>query len=630
MRFKNTFILLLTFSVFYMQGQDQNAIDSLIVELDNSAGDNRFNTFIEIIKNYDDNDTEMALEYGFRALEQAKNENSIEKQGRAFSTISFLYSRIHNFQNALIYVDSAIYIAEVLDNNSVKAKYLNKKGIINYKKSDYQQALLCFNSAVKIGDSTIIAQCYSNIGSIYFNLGKDNIASDYYFKALKINENNQFEEGIADVYLNLANVYISLGEYNSALELQLKSLDYFLKNDYKAETGYTLSNIGLVYLELKKVDTALYYFNRALKINTNAQDQHGIIGSLINIGNANIKKGDLELALINLEKSRKLCIETKDYYFLTKSLLTEVAIYQKTGDIKKAIQTGLEALQIANELDALNVALEANSALLELYEIEGNYKSAIVHYKYYNELKDSLYTIDKTNAIQNLKIQYETDKKEQQIIKLEEENEFNKKIKIYLLITSAALLFTVLISIYTFYLRIRNSKHKLQISKTKRQKQDLELAKKALENENLEKDLELRHKELANNAMNLIRNIEINSNLFQELNNLLSTADDVQKEKIGDIISSYKIMSQDKGWKEFELRFGQVHKSFYQNLSSKFPDLTPNEKKLCAFLRLNMTTKDIALLTYKSVNTINQARKRLRKKMNLDSSVNLITFLSEL
>ena len=90
------------------------------------------------------------------------------------------------------------------------------------------------------------------------------------------------------------------------------------------------------------------------------------------------------------------------------------------------------------------------------------------------------------------------------------------------------------------------------------------------------------------------------------------------------------MMSQDKGWKEFELRFGQVHKSFYQNLSKRFPDLSPNEKKICAFLRLNMTTKDIALMTYKSVNTINQARKRLRKKMNLPSSVNLITFLSEL
>ena len=85
-----------------------------------------------------------------------------------------------------------------------------------------------------------------------------------------------------------------------------------------------------------------------------------------------------------------------------------------------------------------------------------------------------------------------------------------------------------------------------------------------------------------------------------------------------------------KGWKEFELRFGQVHKSFYQNLSAKFPDLSPNEKKICAFLRLNMTTKDIALITYKNVNTINQARKRLRKKMDISTDVNLITLLSEL
>jgi len=556
---------------------------------------------------------------------------SIPEQAKEMSDISTDYSSIHDYSNAMIYIDSAIMLTELSDDKIAKANYLNKKGIIYYKLADYQQALHFFNTAIKNGnDSLFIAQCYSNIGSVYVNLGNYDVASNYYFNALKINENNNFEEGIADVYLNMSNVYMSMEEFASALDFQLKALEYYINNDNKSEAGYCLSNIGLVYLDLNKVDTAIHYFNRALEINTQTNDQHGIAGGLINIAHANVKKGNFYSALKSVEEAKSICVNTKDSFFLTKCLLTEVTINKKLGNTREAIKLAQEALNIAYEIEVLGEAENANLALSKLYETEGEYSKALNFYKKYNVLKDSSLALDKTKAIQNLKIQYETEKKEQQIITLEEEKESSQKITLYLIITSIALFIAVLVSIYSFYLKIRNSKHKLQLSKTIRQKQELELTKKDLENENLEKDLELKHKELATNAMNLIRNIEINSNLFQELSNLIPTADDVQKEKIREIISSYKIMSQDKGWKEFELRFGQVHKSFYKNLSAKFPDLTPNEKKICAFLRLNMTTKDIGLLTYKSVNTINQARKRLRKKMDLPSEVNLITLLSEL
>jgi DNA-binding CsgD family transcriptional regulator len=74
-----------------------------------------------------------------------------------------------------------------------------------------------------------------------------------------------------------------------------------------------------------------------------------------------------------------------------------------------------------------------------------------------------------------------------------------------------------------------------------------------------------------------------------------------------------------------------VHIEFYEKLQSKFPDLTTNERKLCAFLRLNMTTKEISAITNQSLNSIEMARHRLRKKLNIDNSqVNLTTFLMDL
>ena len=82
-------------------------------------------------------------------------------------------------------------------------------------------------------------------------------------------------------------------------------------------------------------------------------------------------------------------------------------------------------------------------------------------------------------------------------------------------------------------------------------------------------------------------------------------------------------------WKEFEIRFQEVHSDFYNNLNEKYPDLTPNEKKICAFLRLNMSTKDISAITYQSVRSIDMARFRLRKKIGLETDENLVTFLAQ-
>ena len=73
----------------------------------------------------------------------------------------------------------------------------------------------------------------------------------------------------------------------------------------------------------------------------------------------------------------------------------------------------------------------------------------------------------------------------------------------------------------------------------------------------------------------------------------------------------------DKTWQEFETHFNQVHAHFYQRLMTKFPTLTSNEKKLCAFIRLNLSTKEICAITQHSQKSIEIARTRLRQKLNL-------------
>jgi DNA-binding CsgD family transcriptional regulator len=102
------------------------------------------------------------------------------------------------------------------------------------------------------------------------------------------------------------------------------------------------------------------------------------------------------------------------------------------------------------------------------------------------------------------------------------------------------------------------------------------------------------------------------------------------KETIMKISKDLRNRTDDKMLNEFSLRFQEVHAGFYEKLLKVYPDLTQNELKLCAFLRLNMSTKDISELTGQRLPSIDHARYRLRKKLGLSNSeTNLVNFLSQ-
>jgi len=569
-------------------------IDSLENKLINSKGTEKVDILNKLSDMLRDTSIDKSFDYSRQALKLSKNYSYKKGEADALFNIGKGYINKNQYDSALFVLKNAQ--ALFMDNNDSlqMSSALNYIGRIYTNYSNYDKALEYYFRSLIIAERLKsikqIAYTLTNIGKTYYYQLNHSLALKYFTDAYNTGKALDDKKFQADNLNNRGAVYSNLGDGKNAIQCYTDALRYYTEINWKVRMCHILTNIGIIYKKQGKKDSALYYQNKSLKI----------------------------------------AEETNDIYSLAYISLNMAVLYLNPVNFEKAHFHLSNALKYAEEIEANEVIRNTYLSFTELYSGINDFEKAFYYQSLYLQIHDSIFNEESDKRIADMEVKYETEKKEQQIIKLEEEKEFREKITLYLIITSAALLLTVLISLYTFYLKIRNSKHKLQISKTERQKQELELAKKALENENLEKDLELRHNELTANAMNLIRNIETNSNLFRELNSLIPTAENDQKEKIREIIRSYKIMSQDKGWKEFELRFGQVHKSFYQNLSKRFPDLSPNEKKLCAFLRLNMTTKDIGLLTYKSVNTINQARKRLRKKMNLSPSENLITFLSEL
>jgi PAS domain S-box-containing protein len=139
--------------------------------------------------------------------------------------------------------------------------------------------------------------------------------------------------------------------------------------------------------------------------------------------------------------------------------------------------------------------------------------------------------------------------------------------------------------------------------------------------------MENKKRELTSSALRLIQISELNNNLISDLETIHGYTNKKGSELIRQTITKFNLNSGENFWHEFESRFENVYESFYVTLNQLFPDLTPGEKKLCALLRLNLSSKDIAAITFQNPQSVDMARYRLRKKLNLKQEENLIDFL---
>lgn len=183
------------------------------------------------------------------------------------------------------------------------------------------------------------------------------------------------------------------------------------------------------------------------------------------------------------------------------------------------------------------------------------------------------------------------------------------------------------------YLR-RNWKNQEEILRKEQekillQKEQAESEVIRLSNEKLQSEIMLKNSQLANSTMALLRKNELLGNLQEELNR--------QREELGQrlprkyfsrinrlIENSFK---SDQEWEVFEKLFDQAHENFFQRLKSDFACLTPSDLRLCAYLRLNLSSKEIAPLLNISVRGVEERRYRLRKRLQLPSEQNLTEFI---
>ena len=203
------------------------------------------------------------------------------------------------------------------------------------------------------------------------------------------------------------------------------------------------------------------------------------------------------------------------------------------------------------------------------------------------------------------------------------------------------LIFVMLVIGVIYLMRKRFEKAKEKNEEVQREifrKKEEKLQREALEaekelirmrNEELRKDMKQKDKELANSTMQMIQKSKTLSTIKNELHKLSKDiGDDIITNHINSIIPKVnREIENETQWEVFESHFENVHEEFLKRLKADYPDLTPREMRLCAYLRLNITSKEIASLMNISTRGVEISRYRLRKKLGLEHDSNLTDFI---
>lgn len=174
----------------------------------------------------------------------------------------------------------------------------------------------------------------------------------------------------------------------------------------------------------------------------------------------------------------------------------------------------------------------------------------------------------------------------------------------------------------------RDSKHAREVMSSQQEIVKLKNEMLELENERNKLEVDRKKKELASLASQITRKNEILEKIKQQLNKISPSIKIDEKKKLNTLIKTIdQDIRIDEDWERFEKYFDQVHGDFIKRLRDKFPQLTPTDLKLCAYLKMNISSKEIAPLLNISVRSVEVSRYRLRKKLGLAPNDNLIDFM---
>ncbi len=556
------------------------------------------------------NDPTAAKKYADLSAALAKKIDHKKGIAQSSYNVGVYYNNIGKKDSAGWYYEKSLNQYVAIKDISGQTAVTHGLAILKFAASEYDETLVLIDKNIdiqttqKVVDSSRLASSFYLKGYTYMQKGDYKIALTETLNALRIFEKLVEPARKADAISLLGEIEYNLGNIDKSLEYDKKSLAiYRALNDkfYEAETMLTIAD---TYIEIKEYDTALPYLNKALPLAREIQSpsiETMVLGAL---GDIATEKGDYYKAISYIKESTKISKKANRPSILGENWLSTSLYYSKLNQPTIALAYLDSTIQ--------NARSTGNKELLKRAYFDGsllhkglkNYQQAYSHHVDFHTISDSILNTEKSEQIEALRAKFDTEKKEQEIALQEQEITVLEQEASIGNLQRLLLGIALLLSLIGFY--------------AIRQK----LKRKKLEKEKVDAELEFKKKELTTHALHLARKNET-------LENLKTTAQALKEKEntsggYNQLIRTINFdLQDDNNWKNFSRYFEEVHKDFNSNVKQKYPEVTPNELRLLALLKMNLSSKEIASILNISGEGIKKARYRLRKKLDITTEDSL-------
>ncbi|MDP4188246.1 MAG: tetratricopeptide repeat protein [Bacteroidota bacterium] len=561
--------------------------------------------------------------------------NSIEnlKISRLLKTLDSTYWE--NPQQSLDSIDLLIRLSGKMKDNSALAMALYYKAACFIILERYDSAyVLCYNAlrfAENQKNELVVGKMKNVLANYYLAKNEFNDANKCLMEALVILEKQGTKKDIANVLNGFGLLYYDLKDPDKAIRYYTRVIGISKEPDKKRQESVAYLNISNCYLAKQDFSLTLYFLNKALTGFHALNDSAFIMMCNMNLGIVAIDQGDKEKGLSYYFKVMEFCKRMKKKVLLGHTLFNIANVYYENNDLVLARKYFVESINVYRSIS--NKDGEKN-VLLELSYIEqrnNNWKQAYAYYDHYINIRDSILNADLLKNINDLQWKYDFQKKENETTVIRKKFELKQRETVILIISFTffivvVLLFAALIRLANKNLKKSDKLKELRIIHLQEQMAADEKINR-LEKLRLKAEIEAKNKELTTSTMQLIAKNEI-------LTNISGIAESFYKKKAVNDECYVKLKSvlkenldQERNWENFKRLFEEVHKDFFKSIKQTCPEITENELRLCAYLKINLQNKEIAKILNVTPDSLKTLRYRIRKKFNLNKEIILEEYI---
>jgi tetratricopeptide (TPR) repeat protein len=514
--------------------------------------------------------------------------------------------------------------------------------LLEHKKLN--EAEIVFQELIHQQDGSNLFEIYNEIAKLYNNELYFDLSIAYCQEGINTDKINDEER--KRLLKLIAINHLDLKDLNKAEYYYLKSTKINSTNKKVLANDHNL--IGEIKRLQHKAEEAIHHFNQAIEINRSLGNTEHLAMNYNNLGLAHLSLNSFEKAEENLITSLRIIDSLGLKHHKMAIAISFGRLYQAQGKCDSALPYFNKIIQydLTEHQDKTALLRDAHFGLMECYERLGNYRLALEHNKEYERYEKMIFNRETQSSIFENQILNERSVHKKQLslakAKAEAEQNFQR--------TSIALLCVgiLLLSLFIFILRLRNKsmhqkvkigesnlriKHlETENTKTLNQKLQIEIREKEqlqkveeLELQKLKDAIDFKNRELTSFAIHVSNKNEILTEVNLKIKSLNDWEDSPTLKDLNTLIKQN--IQLDKDWEIFKKHFIEVHPRFFESIITKFPELTNDDLKLCAYLKIQLSSKEIGRLLNIEISAVNKRRNRIRKKLDIDSTTNLHEFM---